>query len=131
MNRLRTIWLILGLLAGVLAMQWRAPSSVDHAPSLAEMTHTINHKAKSGERIELSKHAWQRMGERKMTMDDIRTVLANGIIKQPPRKGSEGDWVYKLEDDDTRGTQDGEVVVIPRESSLFIVTVMWDGPDKP
>ena len=118
MNRIRIIWLLIGVAVGVMASQGRIFHS---SPDLAAMTATINSMAKEGARIDLSKHAWQRMGERNLTQDNIRTVLASGTIKQPPRMGEDGDLAYILED------KGAKVAVVPREDSLFIVTVMWGG----
>lgn len=129
MNRLRIIWLLIGIMVGV-AFAQLAPIAPPPPADLAEMSQRINALAKNGAEIRLSKHAKERMEQRNFTLDDIRVVLQNGAIKTPPRMGKQGDYSYKMEDDDTNGTKDGEVVVVPEENSLFIVTVMWDGENS-
>ena len=102
-----------------------APHSTPTA-SLEETTAKIRALARSGAPITLSRHARERMAQRNFGPEDIRETLAHGDIRQPPRLGKKGDLLYKVEHENMRGERDGEVVVIPREAELFIVTVYWD-----
>lgn len=119
---------ILLLLAGLFVVNFISQhDATAPAPTFEAIAQSINVMAQEGATIELSKHARERMTERHVSLDDIRNVLAHGRIIKAPRTGYKGDTIYKLEQKDTRGTKDGEVAVIKREKSLFIVTVMWDG----
>lgn len=135
MKNIRSILLLLLLVVAYLAAPSHAPTPLPVATqagasgSLADMSQHINSMAQHGAQITLSKHARERMEQRHVSLEDIREVLSHGSIRHAPRKGDQGDMIYKLEQEDTRGSKDGEVVVIPREDSLFIVTVMWDGHD--
>ena len=117
-------------LALVFSSFWSAPTPVtpvvSHNAALDEATSRIRQLARSDAPIRLSRHARERMQQRSFQLEDIRETLANGVVRQPPRTGKKGELLYKMEHEDTRGTRDGEVVVIPRANELFIVTVFWD-----
>ena len=50
--------------------------------------------------VSYGRHAFERMGERKLTTVDIDNVLRDGQVRQPDRDGD--DWLYNVETDRMR-----------------------------
>jgi hypothetical protein len=126
MNRIRLIWLVMGFTVAVAISYMRSsppPGSFD------DITQTINQMAADGVRIDLGTQAWTRMGQRRMTNENIRTILAEGQVTQPPHVDDKGEEVYRVEMRDAKGARLDAVDVIPQEESLFIVSLPGDGPE--
>jgi hypothetical protein len=74
--------------------------------------------------INLSRHAKNRMAERRYSIQDIEYILLNGKITKKEFKEKFQNWVYTVRGDDLEGNDGGVVTIIISPMLSVIVTVL-------
>jgi hypothetical protein len=74
--------------------------------------------------INLSRHAKDRMAERRYSIQDIEYILLNGKITKKEFKEKFQNWVYTVRGDDLEGNDGGVVTIIISPMLSVIVTVL-------
>lgn len=128
-------WIIVVFLLGFGAGQWQqanAPQRAQVTPSAGaalsrhEATEEIHRLARVPGAITLTRHAGERMGERRLSMKDVQEALAKGELREEAHLGSKGDWLYKMYFRRPDDGKQAEIVVAIEPDKLLVITAMWD-----
>ena len=74
--------------------------------------------------IILSRHARERMRERRYTTDDVLHILLTGRLVEKRWDKDPGSWKYKIIGKDIDGEDGGVVTVIISKTRLVVITVL-------
>ncbi len=114
----------MSLMADVIRIEKKLKKPAPHDKRKAQ--EIINKAAEDSGNVIYTIHAKKQMAKRGFILNDVLTILRDGIIRKEPRYDVEKrSWEYKVEFLKFDGERDAAcVVVIQKKAKLYIITVM-------
>jgi hypothetical protein len=124
------LWIVCLLLAFLFS--FRGPQNQANSAALSrdKATQTIQTIAQIERHITLTKHARERMRERRLSFADVAEALKLGEVWDEPGLSDQGNWLYKMNYEPPDGSRRIEVVVAIEADRLIVITAMRQGDDQ-
>lgn len=92
----------------------------------AKAQERIRQAATNSANVVITEHAEKRLQQRGLTTRDLRTILTDGYVDDPPDETESHDWKCKVTRTMPGGRIAGAITVIVAGGRLIVITVEWE-----